>query len=244
MIPLNIFEGILDFEYNYHVEERTGLLYESPMQLFPALLVGPYIIEMDDSGLCIPKFYHSTMFDPVPQMVAKQCSLQTLVQFMVQWNQEEWKARSQGVKRVVKRSFMEELVTPIGLEIDPIYSLLLREYSPDMHGLKRHPFFASRPMVFPLRHSLVDKEDLSLVLSQSDYTLNSTNSIEMSLKNKEKVTCIKFGSEAQFGLFMFHLRDKAPLLRDQRAECILVVTLGFCFYLRTRKEKSHRQVST
>lgn len=124
----------------------------------------------------------------------------------------------------------------IGLELDPIYSLLVRQYTPDMHGLKRNPFFDTRPMIFPVRHNLLDDDDFAVALSRSGFSLDSTNSIKMVLEDDEKVTCIKFVNHNQFDLFMFHLSEKAPILNaSQKAESHLIANYDFCYHLRHRK---------
>lgn len=232
-----LFESLLDFKYEYSYNSSKRTTVENRIELYPAFLFGPYIIEMDESGICLPRFCDHSHFSDIAYRKAKHLSSKTIASFIAKWNLDQITAMKKDTLSYsplnTKVTFLEALAKLIKLEIDPAYALLMREYAyyPAVRK-STQPFFSTKEMIYPLRASILSDEDIKEVIKSARISIDS-DTFKCNLSNREKAICIKFMSHCQLDNFVHHITEKVPMLAASRVpDSSLFRNFDICFLLR------------
>jgi hypothetical protein len=205
-----LFEDFTGIGYRKYDEQKRTFI-EPNVEIYPALLYGPILIELDACGLCIPKIcLDDYVFSKVADIsdYMKNGSHEQFVQFISKYNRDQLSSMkhnwSTAVSANTKNCFLLGLAKHIKLEIQPVYKLLVTEYS-----VATNPFFESRGMIYPVS-STTELEELKDMMKKAGMN-SSTALIKYTFKSSQYY-CIRFETHKEFDILIYQLLEQRPML--------------------------------
>jgi hypothetical protein len=136
------------------------------LSVYPALQVGPWILEMDPCGVCVPKILcHADIFDNLDNYRKKikmndDQILKSVCEVVAEWNTK----KKEG-------SFVLALIDRLGMRLDPKQRLIVQEYA--LPVSKRQPIFRENQMVYlfnpPTTNVITSPKNVELQIQGSKY---------------------------------------------------------------------------